>query len=301
MTETTWPQVVKDWEARGQYLSIDHDRVFVVDIPAVSEEHEPVLILHGFPSASFDWRHTVDRLSEKRRVVLFDYVGFGLSSKPDRRYSLRFHAETAESVARHLALDEVALVSHDIGDSVAGELLARDLEGELGFEVVRRVLTNGSIYLELAQLTDGQQLLWALPDEKIDPAGLGLDDSGAAYRAGLALTFSPDHQPSEEELDAQWALTAHLDGFTLLPRLIRYLDDRKAEEERFTGAIEKHDSPLGVVWGEADPVAVHAMTARLLEARPGTPLITLEGIGHYPMIEDPEAFTTAVLVMLEVD
>ena len=46
-----------------------------------------------------------------------------------------------------------------MGDSVGGELLARSLDGTLGFTVRRRVLSNGSIYIAMAQLTDGQQFL----------------------------------------------------------------------------------------------------------------------------------------------
>ena len=100
--------------------------------------------------------------------------------------------------------------------------------------------------------------------------------------------------PSRHELDAQWELMARDQGHTLLTRTIRYLEDRMAEEARFTGAIETHPSPLSVVWGELDPVAVLPMTARLLEARPDATLRTLDGVGHYPMIEDPVRFGAAV-------
>ena len=84
----------------------------------------------------------------------------------------------------------------------------------------------------------------------------------------------------------------------MLPRTIRYIEDRRAEEERFTGAIERHPSPLGVVWGALDPIAVYDMTARLLAARPDATLITLDDVGHYPMVEDPDGFATAVLDLL---
>jgi pimeloyl-ACP methyl ester carboxylesterase len=301
MTDQDFPPAVAEWRAQGDYIPVDDDDIFVVDLPARNETAEPLLVLHGFPSCSFDFRQVVERFREHRRVVLFDFLGFGLSAKPDRPYSIRLHAETAEAVVRTLALEDVAVLSHDMGDTVAGELYARDLEGELAFGIERRVLTNGSIYLEMAQLTPGQQLLWGLPDERLDPVALGMADPGAGYRSALAGTCAPGHQPSAEELDAQWALTDHLDGFPLLPRLIRYLSDRKAEERRFTGAIETHPTPLGVVWGELDPIAVHPMTDRLLEARPGTPRITLDGVGHYPMVEDPDRFATAVLEMLEVE
>ena len=67
-----------------------------------------------------------------------------------------------------------------------------------------------------------------------------------------------------------------------MPRTIRYIEDRRAEERRFTGAIESHPSPLGVVWGADDPIAVHAMTDQLIDARPDAELITLDGVGPLP-------------------
>jgi pimeloyl-ACP methyl ester carboxylesterase len=97
---------------------------------------------------------------------------------------------------------------------------------------------------------------------------------------------------------AQWDLVSRQAGHTLLPRTIRYIEDRRAEESRFTGAIERHESPLGVVWGVDDPVAVVAMTDRLAEAAPEARITRLDGVGHYPMIEAPETFADATLALL---
>ena len=57
-----------------------------------------------------------------------------------------------------------------MGDTVGGELLARRAEGAWPVEVVHRVVTNGSIYIEQAHLTNGQQLLLELPDELLPGA-----------------------------------------------------------------------------------------------------------------------------------
>ncbi len=96
-------------------------------------------------------------------------------------------------------------------------------------------------------------------------------------------------------MDAQWELVRANGGYQLLPRTIRYIEDRRAEERRFTGAIETHPSPVAVVWGDRDPVAVYAMAERFVATRLGTPLVTLSGVGHYPMVEAPERFAAAVL------
>ncbi len=283
-----------DWRAAGSMLSTEAGEVFVLDRPALEPDGSPpLLVVHGFPTSSLDFRHVLDALALRRRVVLFDQLGFGWSDKPDRRYGIRLHADTAEQVLSHLGIGAIDLLTHDMGDTVGGELLARDLDGDLGVEIRRRVLTNGSIYLDLAQLTPGQQILCDLPDAPIEL----IDAEGMA--AGVAGTFSPAHPATADELEQVRIAASHQHGERLLPRTIRYLEDRRAEERRFTGAIESHPSPLGVVWGTEDPVAVVAMTDRLLAARPGTPVTLLDGVGHYPMVEAPGAFADAVLAHLD--
>src|ERR1700752_2095155 len=160
--------LVADWAARGSVERIGDDAVFVVDTQSVrSGGAPPLLVLHGYPTSSIDFAAVLAVLAAERRVVLLDYPGFGLSSKPDRAYSLFGHADVVEAVVASLGVDEVDLLTHDLGDSVGGELLARGIDGTLGFGVRRRVLTNGSIYMYLVQLSDGQKLLESLPDEAI--------------------------------------------------------------------------------------------------------------------------------------
>jgi pimeloyl-ACP methyl ester carboxylesterase len=282
------------WRAAGRTVNVGGVAVFVRDEPAVDPDPDlpPLLVLHGFPTCSFDFASVLPALAARRRVVLPDHLGHGLSAKPDRRYGIRMLADAIEGAAVALGIDEVDLLTHDVGDSVGGELLARSLDGELPFAVRRRVLTNGSIYMDLAQLSTGQQLLLSLPDEATDLI------TEEAWIGGLRNTFAPSSEVDDDELAALWRLTSHEEGHRMLPRTIRYIEDRRREERRYTGPIETHPSPLGVVWGKLDPIAVYAMAERLVAARPGTPLITLEDVGHYPMLEAPDRFAAAVLELL---
>jgi pimeloyl-ACP methyl ester carboxylesterase len=234
----------------------------------------------------------LDALRAHRRVIAVDFLGFGLSDKPDLRYGMRLQADVVEGVARQVGFTSVALLTHDMGDTVGGELLARSLEGTLPFAITRRVLTNGSIYIDMAHLTTGQQLLLSLDDAPTDLV------QADGFKAGLAGTFSPNSAVGDDELDAQWLLAERNDGNRLLPRTIRYIEDRRAEERRFTGAIETHASPLAVVWGADDPIAVLPMTEQLTRARPDARVTILDGVGHYPMIEAPDRFAAAVTAAL---
>jgi len=285
------------WRAGGRYVDAGGDVVFVRDEPAAHPDpaEPPMLVLHGFPTCSFDFAPVLPALAATRRVLLPDHLGHGLSAKPDRRYGIRMLADAVEAAVAALGIGEVDLLTHDVGDSIGGELLARDLEGDLGFGVRRRVLTNGSIYMDLAQLSDGQQLLLSLPDEPIDLI------TAEAWIGGVRRTFAAGSVVDDAELEALWRLNTHENGQRLLPRTIRYIEDRRVEERRYTGAIETHPSPLGVVWGALDPIAVPAMAERLVAARPGTPLVTLDDVGHYPMLEAPDRFAAAVLDLFAGD
>jgi len=296
---------VAGWRARGHYRMIEGHSIFTVVVSPTQEETlEPLLILHGFPTSSFDFHLVVDTLARNRHVFLFDMLGFGSSAKPDLRYSIELQADIVELLVSEAVgvapggqsghggpSPRFALLTHDMGDTVGGELLARQMEGRWPVEITRRVVTNGSIYIEMAHLTDGQNFLLALPDERL---AAPLDPSGETLVEALRATLSPRSPVARGELEAAAELIATNGGDTLLPRLIRYIEDRRQKESRYTGAIEGHPSPLAIVWGTDDPIAVVDMASRLHSVRPESSLVMLQGVGHYPMLESPALFAEAV-------
>jgi pimeloyl-ACP methyl ester carboxylesterase len=270
---------------------VDGQAIFTVDIPAAAPSGAaPLLVLHGFPTSSFDFHRVADTLAADRRVVLFDMLGFGLSAKPDRAYRLVDQADLAVSLVADLGIDRLGLLTHDIGDTVGGELLARQLDGDWDVEVTDRVLCNGTVFMDLVHLSDGQRFLEALPDERLAPGVL----DRASVLAGLVATFSPASDVSDDELEAHWQLVSAGGGERLLPRLARYIEERRRLESRFTPPVVDHPSPLTVVWGTDDPIAVPAMADRLEAARPDARVVRLDGVGHYPMVEAPGRFLAAV-------
>src|SRR6202042_1426236 len=110
-----------------------------------------LLLLHGFPSSSYDWRLLLEE-DVPPNVLAFDFLGFGLSDKPrGHAYLLFWQAVLSEELARrHGGGRPVLIVAHDMGTSVANELMARDLEGKPEMEIAGIVLFNGSMVLEAA-------------------------------------------------------------------------------------------------------------------------------------------------------
>ena len=97
-----------------------------------------------------------------------------------------------------------------------------------------------------------------------------------------------------------WRGIRHANGQRRVPRISGYLDERIRFRNRFIGALERFDRPVHLLWGRRDPVAVAAIAERLAELVPTARATWLDELGHYPMLEDPEAFASAFDDFLEL-
>jgi pimeloyl-ACP methyl ester carboxylesterase len=249
-----------------------------------------LLLLHGFPSSSYDWRLLLKEEAE-RNVLAFDFLGFGLSEKPpDHDYSLFWQADlTEELVRRHGEGRPVFVLAHDMGTSVANELMARDLEGKLEMELARVLLFNGSMVLERASPTPAQQLLRS----RIGPLVSRLS-SERVFRHQLGSVFSAAHPLTDREGADQWSLVCHNGGRTLGHRLVSYMGQREEHAARWHGAIRDWPGELSLAWGLQDPVATTEVLAALRELRPGIPVTELPELAHYPQLESPRQMAHAL-------
>ena len=103
------------------------------------------------------------------------------------------------------------------------------------------MITNGSIYIEQAHLTNGQQLLLGLPDAKLPPDipdQRRLVDPEPARHVQPPIPSCPRPEHPEDPLPPTVEQILRDDGHLVLPRLIRYIEERRRNQSRFTGAIE---------------------------------------------------------------
>jgi pimeloyl-ACP methyl ester carboxylesterase len=264
-----------------------------VFVRSAAGEGPTILLLHGYPSSSFDYRHVVPHLAGRAWLAL-DFLGFGLSDKPrQHRYSLLEQADIVQTVVADVTADAVVLIAHDMGTSVTTELLARDIEGCLPFDLQRAVLTNGSVILDRASLRPIQKVLRG----PLGPAVARLSNRRMFVRE-FGRLFSSHHPLAPEEADAQWALMAFNGGHRIPHLLISYLDERVRYASRWHGAVREWSKPLSFLWALDDPVATTNVLDGLRELRPAADVVELPGIGHYPAVEVPDVFSRAALSLL---
>ncbi|MFQ5526980.1 MAG: alpha/beta fold hydrolase [Thermoanaerobaculia bacterium] len=285
----SWPESLAAWHRRGEWREVLRRRIFYVD----SGGSGPALVLiHGFPTSSFDFHRVFDRLAESFRVIAHDHIGFGFSDKPlDYSYSLLEQAEYAAELWWQLGVRRAHLLAHDYGTSVATELLVRRERAALPIRLDSVTLTNGSIHLELARLRLTQRLLRS----RLAGPLLARLVGRRFFARRLRALWGDRARIYSDDLEALWHLLESAGGRAVLPRISGYLDERVRFRERWVGALERLDLPVHVLWGRLDPVAVPAVAEALTEEIPDARLTWLEDVGHFPMLEASDRFGASAL------
>ena len=274
------------WRAAGLEFAFREQRIFY----RRAGSGVPLLLLHGFPTAGWDWYKLWGALTERFDVVAPDMLGFGFSSKPNPHdYNIMEQADLCEALSKTLGIDRCHLLCHDYGDTVGQELLARQAEGKGQFALLSMTFLNGSLFPEAHRPRLAQRLL-------ASPAGPALArlSSQRTFARSMREVFGAETQPSADELAAFWTLATQDGGRAVMPALIGYMHERRVHRERWVGAVIGTPIPMRIINGVLDPVSGEHMLERLSSLRPDADVVRLQ-VGHYPQLEAPRATLDAWL------
>ena len=254
-------------------------------------EGPTVTLLHGYPSSSFDWSAVAGRLEAGWRVITVDLLGFGRSDKPwPHRYDIVEQADLVEDVWRGLGVASTHLVVHDYSASIGQELVDRSPAGRLA----SITYLNGGIYPRLHRPTEAQQLLRG-PDGDAFARAVDAD----LFASSLRPTFGRRGPVADDVVADMWFTVAHDGGQKLAAGLLHYIDDRAVHGDRWIRAMERSTVPTAFIWGPADPVSGAHVLTEIRERMPQAAVFELDGVGHWPMLEDPDAVTSALVTVVE--
>ncbi len=276
---------LEHWLKSGQYFNYKRHQVFYKE----GGEGEVLLLIHGFPTSSWDWHLMWEKLTQHFHVIAPDMIGFGFSDKPKNyHYCIMDQADLHEVMMEKMGVRKIHILAHDYGDTVAQEMLARWLlrkETPLqALDIQSVTLLNGGVFPEMHRPRTIQKLLASPFGALLAPAmGKG------RLRKTFQDIFGKRTQPTPEEIDEFWCLIAHKKGKYRIPQHIRYMQERRTHRERWVGALEKCPLPLLHINGEADPISGRHAGEFFQKKIPQVKVTFLDGIGHYPQVENPEA------------
>lgn len=277
------------WLERGHYFEFAKRRIFWIE--GGNPDAPTLLLVHGFPTSSWDWEAVWPELGKHYRLIALDMLGFGFSDKPrGHRYSITEQTDIHEALLKSLGIADYHLLAHDYGDTVAQELIARDLESTR-FSTLRSIcLLNGGLFPETHRLLTIQKLL-------LSPFGLWVARMSTRKRLDRSMQriFGAQTQPDLALLEGFWDLINRNEGARALAGLIAYIPERIHHRQRWVGALQETSRPLALIDGMSDPISGAHMVQRYRELIRNAQVVELDNIGHYPQIEAPQKVVDAYL------
>ena len=270
--------------AELQYLDLHGDRVGYLD----AGEGHAVLLVHGMAGSSRTWRAVLPQLSRGHRVIAPDLLGHGRSAKPRGDYSLGAFAVWLRDLLDELGIYRVTLVGHSLGGGVAMQFVHQHPD------YCERLVLIGSGGL-------GPELGWTLrlmsaPGAEVvlpliaPQRAVTVGNRVQTYLASLGLRSAA----ADETWSAYSSLADDKTRDAFLRTLRAVADYRGQAVSAFNRVHFASGLPVLLIWGEQDRIipASHAHAAH--DASPGSQLVTLPGVGHYPHLEAPFEVTASI-------
>ena len=273
---------VKKWRANGKYFNFESQNIFYLQ----EGNGEHVLIIHGYPYNSFEWKDTINELSKTHTVTIFDLIGMGFSDKPkNHNYSFEEYCNIINALLQKLNISETHIISHDLGVSIAQELLARASEGKNNFKIKSSAFINGSLFIDVYKPRLIQKLLSKSPTliGKI----LSKILTKKMVNNSVKSVFGPFTKPSETFLNQQWEILNYNDGKAITYRIGRLVFEKYNYLQRWVQTMQETTIPMCYICGPYDPNSGIHMAKRYAEIIPNPKVYLLDKyIGHWPHLED---------------
>jgi pimeloyl-ACP methyl ester carboxylesterase len=277
---------LNSWKQAGQYFNYQGNKVFYVD----EGVGKPIVLLHGYPTAGYDWVHIWNGLKDNNRLIAPDFIGFGFSDKPKSlNYSIHLQTNMVEALLAKLGVNEFHLVVHDYAVSVAQELISRQIDNTAGYKIHSVCLLNGGLIPKLHRPVLMQKLL-------LSPIGplLGMLFNEQRFAKSFGQVFAPDKKPDAKAMHDFWELIKFNNGQAIIHKLLHYIADRRANQSRWVNAIINPPMPVRLINGSLDPVSGKHLAHGYRAIVKNPNIIELPSTGHYPQVESPAEVLLAI-------
>jgi pimeloyl-ACP methyl ester carboxylesterase len=250
-----------------------------------------LLLLHGFPTSSFQFRELIPRLAGPYRVIAPDLPGFGFTEVPEQRhyrYSFDALAQTMLAFTEALGLEHYALYVFDYGAPTGFRLAMARPE-----RVTAIISQNGNAYEEgLGDAWAPIRRYWSEPSvENREALRKALTPEGIRREYSLGIPNPEVIAPEGWTLDA--ALIARPGNVDIqLDLFLDYADNVKLYP-RFQEYFRTAKPPLLAIWGKHDPYFIPAGAQAFRRDNP-TAVVQLLDTGHFALETHVEEIALAI-------
>lgn len=263
-------------------------RLFYAHRKARTRKGRPVLLLHGIHTAawSYEWRSNVDALSEAHDVYALDLLGFGMSDRPQARYSARLYLRLMDDFARQAIGEPATLIASSLTAAYAAVLGARD-PGQYPSLVL--IEPTGLVRRNDAATTGGDVTRLVVDAPLVGAAVFNALASRRSLRYWLERAYVDLEFVTPELVDI-YHRAAHQPGARHAPAA--FLSGHLNLDVR--GAVRRLRQPVMLIWGEQAVEAPVEDARGFLALNPGIQLTILDPGGMLPHDEQAAEFNGIV-------
>jgi pimeloyl-ACP methyl ester carboxylesterase len=272
-----------DWRGRRLFYSHRKSR---------ARKGRPVLLLHGIHTVawSYEWRSNVDALAAAHEVYTLDLLGFGMSDRPQAKYSARLYLRLIDDFARQVIGHPTTLIASSLTAAYAAVLGARD-PGQYPSLVL--IEPTGLVRRNGAATTGGDVARLVVDSPVVGPAVFNALASKRSLRYWLQRAYVDLEFVTPELVDIYYR-AAHQPGARHAPAAL--LSGHLNLDVR--GAVRRLRQPVMLIWGE-QAVETPVEDARgFLALNQGIQLTILDPAGMLPHDEQAAEFNTVVTKFL---
>ena len=233
----------------------------------------PMMFLHGLAGNSRSWVNQFDAFSKNHRVIAWDAPGFGGSDCVGA--DVDHFTDTLNQLSEYLEIDTMFLIGHSMGGVVAGRFAGTYPER------VRSLVMSCSFW---GGAKPKGEVLGSGYQARLDSLNSLTAEEYGQKRARAMM--AKNAQRDVIDLAADIASETRPDGFEAAARLLQETDNRDL--------LKTLNIPVTVISGELDPVITEETTETFAGLFPNATRVSIEGAGHGPYLEAPEAYNMAL-------
>lgn len=262
---------------------IHHRRISIGNVETFYREAGPedapaILLPHGYPCSSYEFRNFMPRLADRWRLLAPDFPGAGYSGTPDDfDYSFDGYAEFLDRFVSALGIDRFALYLHDFGSPVGARLAIKAPE-----RVVALIIQNGDIPYEdaLGPKYADIEKTWTLPEAEMR-AALAESINEETFREEFLNDLRPELAETipPDLWKLHWSLVTPKRKEVAID-LIAGLKANRAWFPQHRNYLATHRPPTLIVWGPHDHYMPEKSARAYLRDLPDAELHLLDG-GHW--------------------
>ncbi len=273
---------VYDSDAVVKHQTVDLDGSLIFYREAGPQDAPVVLLPHGYPSSSFQFRHFIPALADRWRLIAPDYPGFGYSDTPDKThfaYTFDGYADFLDRFITKMNLTRYAIYLHDYGSQIGLRLAIKAPE-----RVAALIIQNGDIYEDqLGPKYKPLQDYWANPTkeghEKLQEA-VSEDGFRDEFLNDVSEHLADRISPDLWKLS--WPMMQQPQRREIAIGLMEGLRENLNWFPRYQGYLREHQPPTLIVWGPQDGYMPEGAAQAYLRDLPSAELHLLDG-GHWAL------------------